>query len=338
MEITKLAIDLAKSSFHVCGKNRYNEIVLDKKVSAGKLRKLLVDLEPCEVFMEACASSNYWGRFAEKEGHQAKLIAPQHVKPYVTSKQKNDRNDTLAILEASQRPGQYFQKPKTEFYQQLQMILTTREFIVRTKVATTNHIRGLLLEMGFAIAKGDFHLKRALFEILSSETLSYHEEFILKELQNLVVGYEEEIAKLTKMLNELSNQNEVGKRLLEVPGVGPITAAWFLSFVGTGEHFKNGRQASACLGLVPRQGSTGGRERLFGITKQGNISVRTNLIHGARAYVRAVKLKEPRNKRDEWVLNLIKTKGVNKTAVAVANKNARILWAMVRNGTEYKVA
>lgn len=336
MEITRLSIDLAKTSFYVCGKNERNEVVLDKKISAGKLRKLLVDLKPCIVFMESCGGSNYWGNFAQSHGHTCKLIAPQHVKPYVTSGQKNDRNDALAILEAAARPNQYFQKPKSPFFQKLQALLKNREFAVQTRVSLTNHIRGYLLEQGLDVRVGDKSLKEKLVEIGSSSS-DPHEIIMMQNFLSMLNIHEEQITQMTKQIETLANETPVAKRLQEVPGIGALSAAWYLSFVGDGSQFKNGRQASACLGLVPRQSSTGGRQKLYGITKRGNVSVRTVLIHGARSYARAVALKGPMNKRDEWVYKLIETKGMNKAATAIANKNARILWAMVSRGEEYKI-
>lgn len=339
MIVKTLAIDLAKETFYVCGKDAKNQVVLSKKINTTRLRKLLLDLHPCDVYMEACGGANYWGRLAQTHGHRVKLISPQHVKPYVTSGQKNDRNDCLAILEAAQRPGQLFKMPKSEFCQKVQRVLKTREHFVRQKVSLTNHLRGLLLEEGIAIPKGDHHLRKKIQEILSfsKEDAEHGLALMLEEMSVHLVHLEEQIESLSQRILSFSKEQPVIKKLTAVPGVGPISAAWFFAHFGDGSGYKNGRQAAACLGLVPRQNSTGGRSRLLGITKQGNVSVRTALIHGGRSYVRAVAIKGASNSYTDWVQKLNKTKGINKTAVAVANKNARMMWAMLHKGVEYKM-
>ena len=339
MSIKTLAVDLAKESFYVCGKDAKNQVVLSKKINTTKLRKLFLDLQPCDVYMEACGGANFWGRLAQTHGHRVKLISPQHVKPYVTSGQKNDRNDCLAILEAAQRPGQLFKTPKSEFCQKVQRVLKTREHFVRQKVSLTNHLRGILLEEGITIPKGDIALRKKIQEILSSskDDGEYGLALMLEEMSVHLVRLEEQIQSLSQTILAFSKEQPTIKKLTDVPGIGPISAAWFFAHFGDGSGYKNGRQAAACLGLVPRQNSTGGRSRLLGITKQGNVSVRTALIHGGRSFVRAVAMKGVSTGYAGWVEELNKKKGVNKTAVAVANKNARIMWAMLNKGTEYKM-
>jgi transposase len=334
--IKLMSIDLAKRSFFICAKNEDNQVILSKKLTALKLKELLEQTPSCHVVMEGCGSAHYWARFAQSKGHRVGIIPAQHVKPFVTSSHKNDRNDALAILEASQRPYQKLSGPKTSWQQELQALHRMRSYFVKKKVGLSNQLRGLLFEYGIVIAKGDANLKKALIAITTEEGV-FSDFFMngIKRLGDEFSRCEESITYFIDEIMRVGEQSDVLQRLQNIPGVGPLSASAFYAAVGNGTNFKCGRQVSAWLGLVPKQQSTGGRTVLLGVVKRGDAYVKQLLIHGARSHVRSVSLKGATDQRTKWVEEQIKLKGVNKTAVAVANRNARIMWALIKMGTEY---
>lgn len=331
-KVTTLGIDLAKNSFQLHGINANGDVVLRKKVSRANLSLMIANLPACLIGMEACSGANYWARLFSAHGHEVKLMSPNFVKPYVKSN-KSDANDAEAICEAVSRPSMRFVPIKTLEQQDIQSIHRIRSRLVKEKTALMNSIRGLLHEYGVSIPQGVSSLKKALVE-LSEDKLTSASLFFCKDLYEELLEKEEKIKKYDNKIEEIFNASEVCKRIGSVPGVGKQTATIIYTALGNGIEFKNGREFSAYLGLVPKQSSTGGKTRLLGISKRGDKYIRSLLVHGARSVVLHSSNKE--DKRSTWVKNLKVRKGLNKTTVAIANRNARIIWAIVKNGSTYK--
>lgn len=337
MKITTVGLDLAKNVFHaVCFDERHQEV----KKRALRRRQVLeyfVQLEPCLVAMEACASAHYWGRELEKRGHRVKLIPAQFVKAYLRGN-KNDYNDARAIAEAALRPGLRAVSVKSVEQQDIQALHRLRSLCIAERTAHANQTRALLAEYGVVINKGVSSLRRAIPEVLEDgdNALSVAFRQWLARSYERLCELDRHIAYYTHQIEERNQRNEAVQRLLGLPGVGPIAASVFASVVGDGTAFGCGRDVAASLGLVPRQHSSGGKNLLLGISKRGDKYLRTLLIHGARSAVHHAQHKDDRLSR--WVNAIRERRGVNKAAVALANKLARIGWAMLRHGTAYQPA
>ena len=334
-EITLLGIDLAKNVFQLKGLDKHHKEVLKKRLSREKLVSYVQELSPCTIMMESCGSSNHWGRIFTAMGHEVKLISPQHVTPYVGN-HKNDEKDTDAILECGTRPRTKFVSVKTLEQQDMQSLLRIRERLVDNRVSLNNQIRGLLLEYGIAISKGFIHLKRKLVELLDADNKELstllkealadsYEEF--KELSKRIEYYDKKIA-------IISNEHEYCRLLRTIPGVGPISSVAIYAAVGNGSQFKNGRMMAAHIGLIPKQSSSGERQRLLGIIKKGHADLKQLLIHGARAVVQHAGRKK--DWRNEWINKLAFKKHTNVVTTAVANRTARIAWAVLQSGKPYR--
>ncbi len=336
-KVSRLGIDLGKNVFHLFGVNKEEERVLKKKLPRRQLLAYLSNLDSCVIAMEACGGSNYWGREITKLGHEVRLINPQYVKPYV-KRNKNDYNDAEAICEAASRPNMRFVSVKSVAQQDGQSLHRMRQSTIKARTALVNQIRGLLGEYGLVIAQGVAQVRRRVPEILEDAENGLTDRFRrwlsdlyedLRRLDERVKGYDREIELLFR-------EQEDSQRLVAVEGVGIQTDTAVVSSYGQAKEFKNGRQFAASLGLVPRQHTTGGKPRLLGISKRGDRYIRTLLIHGARAVVRTVERKQ--DARSRWIQRLIKERGMNRAVVAVANKNARIIWALLSRQEQYRRA
>jgi transposase len=287
--------------------------------------------------MEACGGAHYWAREFTKLGHEAKLISPQFVKPFVKSN-KTDANDAEAIAEAAMRPSMRFVPIKQIPNQDIQNIHRVRERLVRNRTALSNEIRGLLGEYGITIPRTVSKLKQILLPILDNpeeQRLSSMSIKLFRQLMEELGDTEKEIKQYDDELALVFKNNEAAQRIEKVEGVGVITATAIIAAVSNPNVFKNGREFSAWLGLVPRQNSSGGKTVLQGISKRGDVYLRTMLINGARAALRWAPLKsDPRSK---WITGKIKTRGFNRACVALANKNARVIWALLAKGEDYKI-
>ena len=340
MEITALGIDLAKTVFQLHGVDSRGKAVLRKKVSRAGLLAFMANLPKCLIGMESCGSSNYWAREFVKLGHEVRLIPPQFVKPFVKGN-KNDANDAEAICEALLRPNMRFVAPKSVEGQDLQSLHRVRTRLVIARSALSNEIRGLLAEYGIALPVGAKSFRKyarcAIEEALKNEkiTTMSHQTFteLLEEFEFLVEREEQ----YDRRIEAIHRAHPVCRRLDKVPGVGSISATAIVAAVADPSAFKNGRQFAAWLGLVPKQSSSGGKEKLLGISKRGNVYLRSLLIHGARAVVRWNDKRE-KTREQEWLKQLIERRGVNKAAVALANKNARRIWVLLARDEEFKVA
>lgn len=336
MNVKRIGIDLAKQVFQLHGVDYNEKVVLKKQLTRTKMLTYFQSLPPCLIGMEACGSAHYWARELQKLGHTVKLMAPQFVKPYVKSN-KNDANDAEAICEAVSRPSMRFVTIKTVAQQDIQAVHRIRSELVKQRTAKGNQIRGLLAEYGIVINKRIDVLRNALPSILedAENGLSFDFKILLEELREDLIALNERVSTLTEKINVLAKSNEDAQRLLKIPGVGPMTATAIISAVGDGKQFKCGRDLAAWLGLTPKQHSSGGKERLLGISKRGDAYLRTLLIHGARAVLRVSETKT--DSLNCWLQNLCNRRNKNIAAVALANKNARIIWAILTKKTDYQM-
>lgn len=338
MKLKRLGIDLAKSVFQVHGIDDKEHPVIKKAFSRSQLRKFLINLEPTLIGMEACGGSHYWARELQMMGHNVKLIAPQFVKPYVKS-HKNDAVDAEAICEAVSRPTMRFVTIKTVDQQAMQSVHRVRSRIVKSRTMLINEIRGILAEFGITInAMGVSAVRNTLPLILedSDNSLSFSLRELLSSLYEELIEIDKRLERFNLQLSNHAKTDERVARLQQLPGVGPITASAIVAAVGDAKQFKTGRDFSAWLGIVPNQHSSGGKTCLGSISKRGDKYLRTLLIHGARSCVRVTEGKTDR--RSEWVSGVLNRRNKNIATVALANKHARIIWAMLTRNEHYRCA
>ena len=337
MKITTIGLDIAKSVFHLFAVNSQGRFVKKKELKRNQVLAYLAKLEPCLIAMEACGGANYWARELIALGHQVKLIAPQYVKPYVKGN-KNDYNDAEAIAEAAQRPNMRFVPIKSVEQQDVQNFHRQRERIKKERTALVNQVRGLLAEYGVVINKGVAAVRQALPEILedAENNLTVLTRELFAELLEELRAIDERFKQCERRIKVINQENEVCRRLDEVLGIGPIIASATYAAAGDGKDFVNGRHFSAWLGLVPGQHSSGGKTVLLGISKRGNVYLRTLFVHGARAVLRHSANKTDRFSR--WAQALLVRRGHNKACVAVANKMARMAWVIMAKGETYRPA
>ncbi len=330
-----LGVDLAKNCFHICTLNQQGKLVERKKLSRSKFFSHLAQQEACVVAMEACASAHYWGREAMQLGHQVELLPPQHVKGYLRG-QKNDYNDALAIAEASQHGAIRPVTVKTIVQQDEQTFLQMRRHLSCERTRLINHVRGLLAEYGVVFPQGNNILSRELPVILEKidNNLTAFFRQLLRRQQARLESLDEELAWYDEQLKKAAKQDEICQRLMTVPGFGPVVSTAFKAWMGSGNQFQCGRNASAALGLVPKQYSTGGREVLLGISKRGDKHLRALVVHGARAVVSRAGKKT--DKLSLWINRLVATRGFNKATVALANKLVRMGWVVIARDENYK--
>lgn len=325
METVKtVGLDLSKQVFHFHGRNHAGRMVMKKKVRREQLLQEISELPGgCTVFLEATKSAHYWSREFERMGKTAKQIPPQLVKPYLKS-QKNDFNDAEAICEAGSRPGMRFVPAKSEEQQLLQQLHRVRERLVRNRTQLINQIRGFLGEHGVVLPLG---VKAVRLFLSRGDELSLNARPLFETLRSELVSLEESISRWEFELKRDVERFPEVKRLCSIPGMGILTASAIVSSHGDFKSFKNGRHFAAWLGLVPEQYSSGGKAKLLGLTKRGNVYVRKLLVQGAMAVIRhALKKSDPHSL---WIQKLYHRKGAKLTAIALANKNARIAWKLL---------
>lgn len=334
MNIKRIGIDLAKQVFQLHGVDGQEKVVLRKQLRRVQLLDYFMKLPPCLIGMEACGGAHYWARELQKLGHTVKLMAPQFVKPYVKSN-KNDANDAEAICEAVVRPNMRFVAIKTIAQQDIQAIHRIRSELVQQRTAKVNQIRGLLAEYGIVVGRRVDVLRNALPQLLEDAENGLTADFrvLLDGLKQDLVTLDERVDDLDKKIKTLATSNPAAKRLQQIPGIGPIIATALICAIGDGKQFQRGRDMAAWLGLTPRQHSSGGKDRLLGISKRGDAYLRTLLIHGARSALKVAGKKD--DPRSRWLQNLCSRRNKNIAAVALANKNARIAWALLSKETDY---
>ena len=343
--IERVCVDLAKSTFHVVGIDRDRKTVFRKKFTRAAFLDWLTNLpEKVIVAMEACAGSQWWGQKCQELGHTPMLIPPHRVKPYALN-QKNDYNDAEAIGEASRNSKTFCVPVKTSDQQDLATLLAARQGLLGERIALTNRIRAFLLERGLPAPKGVASFRNALAAILSEENvgLTLTLKTCLLSLQTHWQGIERRIFEIEQQMNSLTRQNASSPHLNSVPGIGPLTVAALLALIGDPRRFENGRAMAAYLGLVVRQNTSGDKIRLGHITKRGDVTLRTLLIHGARAALRSLELSPKGIIGDgrfrKWCEALLARKSHRNVAVvAIANKLVRILWAVWTKEVPYNPA
>lgn len=333
--VNNVGIDLAKKVFHLVGTDTTGKILWRKRLTRHALMPFMAQLPPVTIGMEACGGAHYWARQFRQQGHEVKLMAPQFVKPYVKSN-KNDMRDAEAIAEAVTRPTMRFVPIKEVDQQDIQALHRIRERLMKERTALVNEMRGLLGEYGIVLPKGVAQFRKALLGKLEDEQakLTPLSEELFRRLFDELIKLEEQVAYYDAKLKAMATSHPECQRLLTIPGIGVLSATALIAAMRDASAFKNGRQFAAWLGLVPRQHSTGGQTQLFGISKRGDSYLRKLLIHGARATLRWVDLKTDR--RSQWIREVIARRGKNRAAVAVANKNARIAWALLSRGGVYQ--
>lgn len=328
MKLSACGIDLAKAVFQVHGVDLHGKPCLRKQLRRAEMLTFFVKLEPCLIGMEACGGAHYWARKLSQMGHTVKLMAPQFVKPYVKTN-KNDAADAEAICEAVTRPTMRFVAIKTEQQQALLAIHRARQGFVKARTAQANQIRGLLAEFGIVIPQGLCHVSPRLAALADPSSGQLPGSFcnLLQRLADNLKELDRQVKELEQQIRLWHEQSVASQRLAEIPGIGPITASALVATIGDARCFKNGRQLAAWMGLVPRQHSSGGKPVLLGISKRGDCYLRTLLVHGARAVIRHAEHKAEH--AANWLGRLLGRRNKNVAAVALANKNARMVWALL---------
>ncbi|APF02138.1 TPA: IS110 family transposase [Legionella pneumophila] len=335
-DIKVLGIDLAKNVFQLHGINAKSKCVLKKRLTREKLIEFMAQLPPCLVGMEACGGAHYWARMFIGMGHTVKMMAPQFVKPYVKSN-KNDANDAEGICEAVTRPNMKFVPVKKIEQQDVLLSHRARELVIKQRTAQANQIRGLLAEYGIVIALGISHI-REMTEILENNKLklTVKSEAIFIRLYEQFKVYDEQVKIYDKEIQYQADTDPMCIEVQKIEGIGPLIASAIVASIGDASVFNNGREVSAWLGLVPKQYSSGNNVRLGGISKRGDRYLRTLLIHGARSAL--TRCEEKEDKKSKWMADVKQRCGFNKAAVALANKNARTIWALMAHGECYRAS
>ena len=336
VKISRVGVDLAKNVFQIHGSDAHGKAIWKRKLTRERWIEAICTKLPdgCEIGMEACAGSHHWARRLSGYRFQVKLIPPQFVTPYVKSN-KNDANDAEAICEAMSRPNMRFVKMKTVEQQDIQAIHRVRSELMSQRIAKGNQIRGLVAEYGLVAPRQVYALRKALPLWLEDAENGLTDRFrrLLSDLWCDLRYLEERISGLDVEIREVADTDPMAARLQQLRGVGPLVATALIATVGNGDQFTKGRQMSASIGLTPRQHSSGGKDRLLGISKRGDAYLRTILIHGARSTIAHAKHRE--DSLSVWVTDLAKRSHTNVAAVALANKTVRMAWAMMRNDTDY---
>lgn len=337
MKITRVGLDIAKLVFQVHAVNEYGAEKGRKTLARAKVLEYFAQLPPCLIGMEACGGAHYWARELAQLGHTVKLVAAQFVTPY-RKRGKNDANDAEAICEAVGRPNMHFVAVKSEEQQAVLMVHRARSLIVANRTALANQIRGLLTEFGLVVPKGIAKLRRQLPQILedAENGLPALAREVLADLLEQFRELDHRIQQYDVRIRELAQQSEPARRLMQIESIGAMTATAIVAGMGDPHVFKSARNYAASLGLTPRQNSSGGTTRLGSITKQGDRYLRTLLVHGARSHLRVVDKKT--DEKSAWARRLKERRHVNIAAVALAAKHARIAWAILAKGTEYRPA
>ncbi|PSS58473.1 IS110 family transposase [Pseudomonas sp. BBP2017] len=337
MKLMRIGVDLAKNVFQIHGVDCHERPVWRQRLPRDRwLQTVLEKIEPgCEIGMESCGGAHHWARQLQARGFQVRLIAPQFVKPYVKSN-KNDANDAEAICEAMSRPSMRFVAIKTIEQQDIQATHRIRAGLIEQRTAKANQIRGLVAEYGLVAPKELLMLRRAIPCWLedADNGLTVRLRRLLNGLWGDLRALDERVGELDSEISAIAASEPSAVRLQQLRGVGPMIATALIAAIGDARQFANGRQLAASLGLTPKQHSSGGKDRLLGISKRGDAYLRTLMIHGARSALRTAKSKDDR--LSQWAVRLAERSHPNVAAIALANKTARMAWAMLRNGTDYQ--
>jgi len=336
MKLSRVGVDLAKNVYQLHGVDRHGKTMLKRRLKRHQWLKVLLDkTEPdCVIGMEACAGAHHWGRELQALGYTVKLIPPQFVKPYVKSN-KSDAKDAEAICEAMSRPNMRFVTVKRVEQQDIQATHRIRAELITQRTAKANQIRGLVAEYGLVAPKHLSSLRAAIPCWLEDAENGLTGDFraLLQGVWRDLLLLDDRVGEMDKLIKRLADSNEDCVRLQQLRGIGPMIATALIASVGDARQYHKGRQMAAAIGITPKQHSSGDKHRLLGISKRGDVYLRTLMIHGARAVVARATHKDDRLSR--WVTNIANKKHPNVAAVALANKTARMAWAMLRNETDY---
>lgn len=333
-EITTIGLDLAKNVFQVHGCDVSGTALLRKKLGRDQLFEFFSKQPPCTVAMEACASSHYWGREIGSLGHNVKLIPPVYVKPFV-KRQKNDAADAEAICEAALRPTMRFVTVKSQESQASALVFRARDLLVRQRTQIINALRGHLAEFGMIVAQGPSHVSKLIIAVQNPEQhLPDMARPVLEVFVEMLSALDQRLKVLDAEIARRAKEDEVAHRLMTIPGIGPVIATAMIALAPEAETFKRGRDFAAWLGLTPLQHSTGGKQRLGKTSKMGERTLRRLLIIGASAVVRWAARKGAAV--GSWLANILKRKPPMLVRVALANKMARIVWALMAKGGIYQ--
>jgi transposase len=336
MKLSRVGVDLAKNVYQLHGVDRFGKAVWKRRLKRHQWFKVLLDTAgpECEIGMEACAGAHHWGRELQSRGYTVKLIPPQFVKPYVKSN-KSDAKDAEAICEAMSRPNMRFVTVKRVEQQDIQATHRIRAELMTQRTAKANQIRGLVAEYGLVAPKHLSSLRAAIPCWLEDAENGLTGDFraLLQGAWEDLRLLDDRVGEMDKTIQRLADNNEDCVRLQQLRGIGPMTSTAMIATVGDARQYQKSRQMAAAIGITPKQHSSGDRDRLLGISKRGDVYLRTLMIHGARAVVARAKYKDDRLSR--WVTNIANKKHPNVAAVALANKTARMAWAMLRHETDY---
>jgi transposase len=336
LQVTTIGLDIAKNVFHAHGADGRGAMVFSRKLTRGKLLDFFVAQPACVVAMEACGGSHHWARELTQMGHEVRLIPPAYVKPFV-KRHKNDAVDAEAICEAAQRPGMRFVAMKTEEQQAAGLVFRTRDLLVRQRTQLVNALRGHLTEYGWVAPRGMASVA-LLADLLDdgeiASTLPEAARPMFAVMTDMLAEFDKRIAKLDVEIARRVRQDASARRLMTIPGIGPIAATAIIALAPPIETFRKGRDFAAWLGLVPRQHSTGGKERLGSISKMGERTIRRLLIIGGSSIVRqACRRGAPEG---SWLERMLARKSRMLVSVALANKMARTVWALLSKQEDYK--
>ncbi len=333
-KINTIGVDLAKNVFHQCTQDHNGHVLNKTKLGRSQFKQFLGNTPPGRIVFESCATAHYWSRVASRHGHDVKLIHPAYVKAFLKTN-KNDFNDAEAICEADSRPTMRYVSPKTIAQQDVQLLHRIRQRQVQKRTALVNQIRGQLLEYGIAIPQGISQVRMGLAGILedAENELTDFARLLFNELREELYALDDRVKQADKKIKQLAYEDPKCVRLMGMPGIGPMISTALISAIGNANNFKNGRELSAWLGLVPGQHSTGGKQRLLGISKRGDSYVRSLLVQGALSAI--TRCKDRQDSQLVWARQLREKKSLQKAAVALANKMARIIWSILAKDHVY---
>lgn len=336
MKITTVGIDLAKNVFQVHGVNEHGKVVLRKQLRRDQVPEFFALLPGCLIGLEACGSSHHWARKLARFGHDVRLMAPQFVKPYVKTN-KNDVADAEAICEAVARPNMRFVPVKSVEQQAVLSLHRVRQSFIKARTAQANQIRGLLGEFGLVVPQGIACISKRVPELIedASNELPGPFRLLIDRLLGHLKELDRQVGELEAQIKLWHKESDLSCRLERVPGIGPITASALVATIGNAKSFGNARQLAAWIGLVPKQNSSGGKNVLLGISKRGDSYLRTLLIHGARSAILAAQ-RRASTENGAWLGKLLQRRNHNVAAVALANKNARLVWALLAKDREFR--
>jgi transposase len=343
-DLTVIGIDIAKNYMQIHGSDSQGRPLLTKRLQRDKFLTFMSNISSCLVGMEGCAGAHYWASELTKLGFEAKIMSAKKVKKFVENN-KNDAKDAQACAVAVTRADVEFIRIKTQAQLEIQELHRVRSYYVKQKTALTNMMRGFLLEFGIAISKGKGVFNKKINELLNSEAsiLSSNMKDLLSNLYEDLKHQEKQVEAYTKQIERLADKDELCQKIRTIEGIGPITATALIAKIGNGNEFRKGRELSAYLGLVPKQNSSGETVRLGRISKHGDRYLRQLLIHGGRSSIQAAMRKNKQTdlyiKHDahsQWMRKLVERVGMNKASVAVANKNARMVVALLKNQTTFQ--